>query len=386
MSQYLKKVWIGAIMGTFILFFHAFSFAQYESIKGVQFTDGSIIYGKVIEMNTDDIRIETKDGKIISRKFNDVLSFKNDSGGEAKQGVKRTAENQIKKEIFNIAVGTEIMSGNTTYQIGYPFTVPDGTTYNGYFPFSKLEWPLDIWLVRLDAGLNMGDRWRINGVLKKNLSTPSDNMQDSDWLTDSNPSQLDIYSESDISKFDAWIFDIDLEWDFLKRQSWSLYAGLGWQYQHFDYESKLIHQYSPSGMPDVEYYGDGRLSITYDITYSMPYLKIGSDFKINNRFSLAGSFVWSPLVNANDEDNHLLRENGGKICTGDMDGKAYMIDVSAKYNFTPSWFLKGGFHFIKIDVDGEQYQVYGDGTALGTVNEESESTQTSFYLTVGYTF
>ena len=234
--------------------------------------------------------------------------------------------------------------------------------------------------------MNIGDFWRINGVLKKNLSDPGNNMKDSDWITASNPGRLDIYSESNISKLDLWIFDIDVEWDFWKRQYWSLYAGLGYQYQKIGYEAKLIHQYSPSGLPGYDAYGDGRVGITYDITYSMPYLKIGTDFKIKDKFTLAGSFAWSPLVKAKDEDHHLLRENGGKICNGDMDGNAYMIDLSAKYNFTPSWFLKGGFYYTRIDVDGEQYQIYGNGVPIGTVKEKSESTQTSLYLTVGYIF
>jgi Outer membrane protease len=426
MRLYHKKAWTCAIIVTFILFFYTFSFAQTEGIKGVQFNDGSIIYGRVIKMNVNDIQIETKDGKIISRKFDEVNNFikmENLRGVRFKDGSviygmiiemninkviivtkdneaiirkfddvasfiteDEIEESQVKKGIFNIAIGTERMSGNTTYQIGYPYTDPSGTQHAGYFPFSQLEWPLDIWLARIDTGLNIGDSWRINGVLKKNLSNPGDKMKDSDWITDSNPSQLDVYSESNISKFDALIFDVDVEWDFLKRQYWSLYAGLGYQYQRFEYEAKLIRQYSPSGLPDFDVDGDGRVAITYDITYRMPYLKIGTGFHIKDKFTLAGSFAWSPIVSAKDTDHHLLRENGGKISTGDMNGNAYMIDLSAKYNFTPSWFLKGGFYYIKIDVDGEQYQIYGNGIPLGTVREKSESTQTSLYLTVGYTF
>jgi hypothetical protein len=41
----------------------------------VQFTDGSIIYGRIIEMSADNIQIETKDGKIISRKFAEIEGF-----------------------------------------------------------------------------------------------------------------------------------------------------------------------------------------------------------------------------------------------------------------------------------------------------------------------
>lgn len=377
-----KKTWICAIIITFSLFFYTFSFAQTGNIVGAEFKDGSIIYGRVIKMNVYDIYIETKDGKIISRKFDDVARFLKDTDVDAND----EGKSHGKKEIFNIAIGAERMSGNTTYQIGYPVTDPNGIRYAGYFPFSKLEWPLDIWLARIDAGLNIGDAWRINGVLKKNLSNPGDKMKDSDWVTDSNPSQLDGYSDSDISKFDAWIFDIDVEWIILKRKPLSLYAGLGYQYQKFDYDAKLIHQYSPSGLPGWDFYGNGSVGITYEISYSMPYLKVGTDFQINDQFTLAGSFAWSPIVKAKDEDHHLLRENGGITATGDMDGNAYMVNLAAKYKFTPSWFLKGGFHYTKIDVDGEQYKIYGNGDPIATVTQKSESTQTSGYLTVGYTF
>jgi hypothetical protein len=82
-----KRAWTCAIVVTFILFFCTFSFAfaQTESIKGVQFKDGSIIYGKVIKMNIYDIQIETKDGNIISRKFDEVDVFIKDTGVDAKQ-------------------------------------------------------------------------------------------------------------------------------------------------------------------------------------------------------------------------------------------------------------------------------------------------------------
>ena len=81
MRLFLKKaVWTCALILTFILFFYTFSFAQTENIKGVQFKDGSIIYGRVIIMNSYDIRIETKDGGIIFRKFSDVDAFIKDTG------------------------------------------------------------------------------------------------------------------------------------------------------------------------------------------------------------------------------------------------------------------------------------------------------------------
>ncbi len=93
-------------------------------------------------------------------------------------------------------------------------------------------------------------------------------MKDSDWII---PGSLDIFSESEISDFDALIWDIDVEWVFMKRQVWEIYAGFGYQYQNFEYGAQGIYQYSPSGLPGVEAYGDGSVSITYEMTYRMPY-------------------------------------------------------------------------------------------------------------------
>ena len=288
--------------------------------------------------------------------------------------------NTEKSKAFDISIGTELMSGDTTYSIGFPVTLPDGSSINGYFPFSQLEWPLDIWLARVDADLNIGSSWRISGVLKTNISDPNDHMIDKDWLPPG--AWLDIYSESNISEFDALIWDIDVEWAFLQRQSWSLYAGLGYQYQKFEYDGQLIQQYSPSGIPGFDFIGDGSVSITYEMTYKIPYALIGTDFQITPNFAIGGSFSYSPWVNAEDEDHHLIRNI---VFKGDMDGDAVMIDLSGIYDFHSSWFFEGGLHYTKINVDGDQTQ-WIDGVTLGAAHEESESTQTSGYLNIGYRF
>ena len=108
-----------------------------------------------------------------------------------------TIENQASSSIH---IGTEIMDGDTTYQIGYPVTI-DGVRMEGYFPFSELKWPLDIVLVTLGGSATFRDKWRVNGVVKSDISDPDDNMEDSDWLTDSDPSRLDVFSESSILGF-----------------------------------------------------------------------------------------------------------------------------------------------------------------------------------------
>ena len=233
---------------------------------------------------------------------------------------------------FDISVGSECMSGNTTFSFGYPATEIGGLTIQGYFPISKLKWPLDTWLARVDLGVNIGKSARINGIAKKNTTKPGRNMVDKDWLTDSDPTQLDVYSESFISDFSALILDCDFEWAFLKNKSNRVYAGIGYQYQKFSYDSNVIHQYSPSGLPGWDAYGDGSVSITYEISYSMPYLILGGKHNISKKVDVAGSIAYSPYVSAQDKDMHLL---GDMKLNGDMNGSASLVSgyKSNKFNW-----------------------------------------------------
>jgi len=283
---------------------------------------------------------------------------------------------------FDFAIGTELMAGDTTYSIGGNIVYADGEAETVMFPVSELEWPLDIWLARLDAGFTITPSWRINGTLKMDISDPDDHMLDSDWLTPSNPGQLDIFSETNISDFDALIWDIDVEWSFYQTDQWSLYTGVGYLYQNFEYEGQAISQYSPSGLLGYDYTGNGEVGITYEMTYDMFYLLVGSDFQVTPQFALSGSFAFSPFTSGEDEDHHLLRE---KVSYGDMDGTAVMFDLSATYHFLPSLYVEAGYEFVSISVDGTQDQL-ANGVPLGQIDIESESTQNSGYLTVGYQF
>lgn len=300
----------------------------------------------------------------------------------AAAGPVTSTENAAK---VTISIGTEIIDGDTTYQIGYPVTM-DGVTYEGYFPFSELEWPLDVTMGRMDASVAFNNGLRLNATLKKSMTDPDDNMEDRDWLTESDPGRLDVYSESYISDFNSYIFDFNVEYTFGSWDNVSLFAGLGYQYQKFEYKSNLIEQYSPSGLPGFDYTGDGSVSIGYEITYHMPYISLGTDIEFEKGFSMKASLAFSPYVDAEDEDDHFLREFGGRVTRSDMDGTAIMFNLAGKYHFTPIWFVELGLNAINIDVDGRMHQNYLWFGEYATNKVESESTQTSGYINLGATF
>ena len=294
---------------------------------------------------------------------------------------------QAKAEIM---VGVEAWSGNNTYQIGYPVHWFDGVVENGYFPFSQLEFPLDIYMVTARGNAEFHDTWMFSASVKKDISSPDDQMIDQDWLTASNPARLDVYSNSNFSEFEGYEFDVNAKYKFLRGENWSLNAGLGYIYQNWQYTANLVRQYSPSGQAGYDYLGDGTPGISYKLEYNIPYIQIGGKVNLAKQFSVESNLSYSPLVDAKDVDQHLLRE---KVNRGDLDGSAWMFNIKGKYDFSEHWFMTASYDFKKMKTDGTMsaefsntyLYVYGV-IPNHTVYEELESTQHAFALNMGYSF
>lgn len=283
---------------------------------------------------------------------------------------------------LDLAAGVEVMSGESKYAVGGEAVRTDGLRSKGLFPASELKWPLDTWLARFDAGWTLSPSWRINGTLKTSLTEPDNHIIDRDWLTASMPGRVDVYSESEVSSFDALIADLNLEWTFWQQGLWSAYAGFGWQHQQFEQDGMLLFQNSPSGLPGFDYQGGSVRGVSYEQNVSMPYLLLGSEYQLTPQLRLAGNLAFAPLISVEDETLLPLRR---KTATGDMDGTAWLLDLAGIYYIAPQWSLKAGMNHVKMEADGEQQQSE-NGQPLGRIEMEAESRQTSGYLTVGRSF
>ncbi|WP_339135068.1 MAG: omptin family outer membrane protease [Candidatus Electrothrix sp. GW3-4] len=282
--------------------------------------------------------------------------------------------------MIDLSFGLEEVSGDMTSSIGGEINHANGQNENTFFPISELKWPMDILLARFDGSLTLNPMWRINGTLKTAVDDPDETMIDRDWFASGGPA--DIYSESSISEFEAFILDLDFEWTYLQQGPWSLSAGIGYLYQDFEYEGNLIMQYSPTGISGYTYVGNGSTGVTYENTFSMIYFLLAADVQLTSQFELAGKFSVAPLASSEDELHHLYYN---KVSTGDMDGTAYMFEVSGTFQISPWWFVEAGVQLTDISVDGDQYQVLA-GEPLGQIDQEVESDQGSVYITMGYSF
>lgn len=291
---------------------------------------------------------------------------------------------------FSVDLGTGVLRGHTTYQIGGKVKYADGTRDRFHFPLSELEFPLDVTLVSLGLSTEIKEKWKISLSAKKNITSDAGKMKDSDWgINDSNaPKSLDIYSESD-AKLDALIINLDFRYKFInktfRKNRLSFFMGAGYVHENFEYDISNLDQWYPSE-PNRPHDTQSGKVLTYDIKYHIPYIKAGTTFSIINRFGIEGSIAYSPYLAIEDEDDHILRD---KLSKGDLDGTAIMLSLEGSYQFTRHWFAKIDLNYMDLSADGKQKQYFYNMPGkvyFATIDQKIESEQLTAMLKAGYSF
>jgi len=288
---------------------------------------------------------------------------------------------------LDLAAGIGALSGHTTYQIGGRIFTPLGSG-QVHFPISELEFPLNVYMVSLGTNIEFKNKWEVSASVKKNVTDDAGKMKDSDWgaywLEVGYPAEqntLDIYSESD-AELDALMFDVNLRYKLYKGIS----IGLGYTHQNFDYEISNLHQWYPSynyyfGMESPHDRIDGKV-LTYEVTYNIPYVEIAFMGKATDNLYVEVSLGYSPIVDAEDEDHHLLRS---KVNKSDCDGDAILFSLEGRYDLPKNWFLALGVDYTRIDTDGRS-KAFFSGIYDHTIDIVIESEQVFYGLNIGYAF
>ncbi len=312
------------------------------------------------------------------------------------------AEKQQQKSHFNffLSAGAGIMRGNTTYQIGGNYTGPEGNG-NLHFPISELKFPFDVYTANIKGGFEYNEKLRLKALFRKNITKKTGNMKDSDWGVPwedppgsetyywYGPNSLDIYSESK-TEVNAFILDIDFTYKFLhknfKSTSFSLYGGIGYRHQDYNFECRLIRQWdyrqdAPPG-ERMDAVGDGRVGLTYDVTSYIPYIKIAPGLKKENVFSVEAGVGISPYTKIRDKDNHILRS---KISKAECEGYSILLSLAGRLEILNPVFVEVTLDYICIDTEGKQKQ-YTNGSWSATIDQKNFSKVTSIEVSAGYVF
>lgn len=331
---------------------------------------------------------------------------------------------------FEISPGIGYLTGDTTYEIG---DVPAGEDPWGrepYFPVSKLKFPLGVGLATLDAKMKI-DKLSISAGIKRNFTDKAGHMRDYDWgvpfwdeagpngpswyvyvWTDSTHEwyALDVESRSK-TEVDviAWEAKVDYEiftyhYDYTYRDmidgeishyrgDLRGYFGIGYEKRSFKYDCSLIQQWSPSGIPGYDYTGDGTVSLTYDVDYSIPYAEFALADTVG-RLNIGMSIGYSPYVQAKDEDDHLERIPGPIYSEADCTGHALKCGAEIGYDITSNLTMKFVFDYLYIRAFGESDSVIYAGSdggrswdyAAWTTDERIVSRESYMTLNIAYRF
>lgn len=282
------------------------------------------------------------------------------------------------------------LEGHTTYDIGGKITTPSGSGYL-WNPISRLEFPLDNTTIEAKYTHPIDTYTELQGSLGTTfLSGNAGKMKDSDWgywyayynggCCDYN--SKDIYSESDAKLESGLLADLSI----LHSPANNLYIGIGYKYQKFVYEIRDLHQWYPSykryfGVDATHDYVNGKV-LEYEVTYKMPYFALQYRYAFSPDLSISLTGKHSPMVTAEDYDNHVLRS---KKSYGTCEGTASFYNLQLLYRIIETTRL-GVFYDVKdIDTSGSQKQ-YTNGSWTATINQDIYSDQTSYgiSLTIGF--
>ena len=148
--------------------------------------------------------------------------------------------------------------------------------------------------------LNIGGWW---GIGKGNGE-----MDDYDWLDASTP-EWTHWSHSDVDIESAYSLDINASFMFSETGPFQWHAVMGFKEDYWewsDYAGTYIYS-SDSGFRDLTGSFGGKNSIDYNQTFYIPYIGLKTTLA---KGALSGNlyFLYSPLVWAEDEDHHILRD------------------------------------------------------------------------------
>jgi len=293
------------------------------------------------------------------------------------------AESNPNKLETDIWGGLGAMGGDVTYRIGGTFRSGD-IVEEGYFPLSRLEWPLDAALATFGGNARYGE-FDARASFFVAISSEGGKVKDSDW--ELGPDALTTYSESD-TELDAWQADgsVRMMIPFTtgnSNETVHLGGGVGVLYQDFSWTAKNLHQWYPVAPWEPHDYWDGEIG-TYETETFMPYAEVAG------KMWYGGLYFEGRLglgyAQVQDVDDHKLRYIKAET---DADGTGVLAEFIARYTFANNIFVQGSFFMLAYDVEGTEKDTVYAGPDQGTtweIDHKIESSQMNFTLSGGVSF
>ncbi len=255
----------------------------------------------------------------------------------------------------------------------YDYETADGSRRQ----LSRLDWDIkNVMMGGFNGSIRLLDKLTLNGGWWLALSEGSGEMDDYDWLnTDSE--DWTHYSLSDVDVTEGYLIDLNVAWDLVEWKDLTARVLAGYKQDGWTWEDRGVYLLYPEyGYIPQDLGGDNM--INYEQEFRMPYLGASADWAMGN-FTVSGSLIYSPIVAAEDWDQHVERTlNFHETFDG---GDMFGLGVEARYSFTQGFFngafASAALEYQKIDLiigdmELEDYstgETGGDSDVAGIENE-----------------
>jgi plasminogen activator len=283
-----------------------------------------------------------------------------------------------KRWAFEVSIGQ--LNGDAVEHV-YDYDGPGGSRRQ----LSRLDWDLnDIVMGGGRVTYKLGETWTLNGGIWLALTEGSGEMDNYDWLL-VNSAEPTHYSLSEVDVTEGYIIDLNVAWDFLKRDNLIVRGLLGYKQNGWTWEDRGVFALYPEyGYIPIDLGGENY--IDYEQEFRIPYIGASADGRFD-QFSFSGYLAWSPLVAANDWDHHIAREIRFKESFegGDMIG----LGLSARYHFSPKIYGALSYSYQKIDLIIGDMEIDSYGTGETEFIEDAAGIENEYSIisiSAGFTF
>ncbi len=245
---------------------------------------------------------------------------------------------------------------------------------------SELQWGLDnVYMLNVGAAVSPLSWLTLSADFWINLNKGDGDMDDYDFLA-TNYSGYTHWSHHDDTDLEQGLMlDLNAAFTFYSFGETSFNGIVGYKYDNWEWESRGgTYTYSSYYLFDtVGSFPDGEKAISYNHWFHVPYVGLGFESSAGKVF-FRGRVIASPLVSAEDEDIHHMRNLRFEE---DFDTSSmYGVDLAIGYEVTPNFALTAAFKYQKYEeakgettitdlTTGQKYHYPGD--AAGTDHTSS---------------
>ena len=242
----------------------------------------------------------------------------------------------------------------------FDYETPDGRRRQ----LSRLDWELkNILMGGGNGSVRLGGRLTVNGGFWLALTEGSGEMEDYDWL-DLQSEDWTHYSLSEVEVTEGYRFDLNAAWDLVQWRDLTARLMAGYKQDGWTWEDRGVYLLYPEyGYIPVDL--GGLNMVNYEQEFRMPYLGASADWQWR-QWTLSGYVNWSPLVSAEDWDEHVDRELFfHETFEG---GDSFGCGARVRYDFTQGFF-KGAFvsaalDYQSVDLIVGDMEVYDAATGM----------------------